>query len=129
MSIIFIVGWNGNYGDLRSGLMSVAKMSRFIDIVSTEPVKDSEGFATQVDTSVAKIRAYKEERHGTERWANMAVFSTATTMFKFRRIPDVVVDEKMIIICDGIRYHIVSVNNIRNMYVEALAERIEGSVM
>lgn len=44
--------------------MSFGKMNTFIDIISTVPVKDSEGFAVTGDTILASIRAYKEDRRG-----------------------------------------------------------------
>ena len=109
--------------------MSVAKMNTFIDIISTEPVKDAEGFATTDDTVLASIRAYKEDRRGNEIWANRAAFTTANALFRFRKIPGVVVDTTHTIICEGVRYRITSVENVRNrgMYTEVLAERVEGS--
>ena len=44
--------------------MSYGKMNTFVDIISTQPVKDSEGFTTKAGTVLASIRAYKEDRHG-----------------------------------------------------------------
>ena len=111
--------------------MSFGKMNSFIDIVSTAPHKDSEGFVTKGDHVLASVRAYKEERHGNERWANMAAFSTATALFRFRKIPGVTVDATLAIFCDGIRYRIVSAEDVRGrgMYVEVMAEKQEGTVM
>ena len=67
------------------------KMNTFIDIVSTAPVKDAEGFVTTGDNILASVRAYKEDRHGSERWANMAAFAEASALFRFRKIPGVTV--------------------------------------
>jgi len=110
--------------------MALGKMTSFIDIVSTEAVKDAEGFATTTDTIIASVRAYKEERHGSERWSNLASFSSATAMFRFRKIPNVVVDTTLYIVCNGQRYNIVSAEDVRGkgMYIEVMAELIEGSV-
>ncbi len=110
--------------------MSFGKMTSFIEIISTAPVKDSEGFVSTGDTVLANVRAYKEDRHGSEKWANMAAYSTATALFRFRRIPGLEIDTSLYIVCGGNRYRIVSVEDIRNkgMYIEALAEKIEGSV-
>ena len=110
--------------------MSLGKMNQFIEIISTTPARDAEGFAVAGDTVVANVRAYKEDRHGSEKWANMAAFSTATALFRFRRIPGLEIDTSLCIVCGGNRYRIVSVEDIRNkgMYIEALAEKIEGSV-
>ncbi|WP_254055916.1 hypothetical protein [Paenibacillus glucanolyticus] len=47
--------------------MSFGKMNTFIDIISTVPIKDEEGFATKGDNILASVLAYKEDRHGSER--------------------------------------------------------------
>lgn len=109
--------------------MSFGKMNSFIDIISTAPTKDAEGFVNHGDTVLASVRACKEERHGNEKWANMAAFSTATAMFRFRKIPTVNVDTTLFIACDGSRYRIISTEDVRGrgMYVEVLAEKIEPS--
>ncbi|KGP75000.1 phage head-tail adapter protein [Desulfosporosinus sp. Tol-M] len=109
--------------------MSYGKMNTFIEIISTAPTKDTEGFVTHGDTILASIRAYKEDRHGNERWANMAAFSEATAMFRFRKIPALTVDTAMFIICDGCRYNIVSAEDVRNrgMYVEVMATEVKPS--
>jgi len=68
--------------------MGFGKMRTFVDIISTNPVKDSEGFAEKCDVILASVRAYKEDRHGSEKWANRAVFSQASALFRFRKIPN-----------------------------------------
>jgi hypothetical protein len=110
--------------------MSFGNMNTFIDIISTAPIKDSEGFATTGDNILASVRAYKEDRHGSERWTNMAAFSTATSLFRFRKIPGLKVTTEMVITCDDGRYQILSAEDVRGrgMYVEVLAERLEPSV-
>ena len=110
--------------------MAFGKMNSFIDIVSAAPAKDAEGFVTTGDTVLASVRAYKEERHGTEKWANMAAFSTATALFRFRKIPGVEVDATLYIVCGDARYRIISAEDVRSrgMYVECLCEKLEGSV-
>ncbi len=52
--------------------MSFGKMNTFIDIITTEPVKDDEGFVNTGDTVLASVRAYKEERHGSPRSPSVA---------------------------------------------------------
>lgn len=105
-------------------------MNTFIDIITTAPVKDADGFVTQGDHVIASIRAYKEDRHGNERWANMAVFSEATALFRFRKIPGTEVTTSLFVVCGDGRYRIVSAENVRGrgMYVEVLAEKQEGTV-
>ena len=110
--------------------MSVGKMSTLCDIIFTEPVKDKEGFTTKVDTILASVRAYKEDRHGSEAWANRAAFSTATALFRFRRIPGVEIDTTLSIACADGRYRILSVEDVRSRgrYIEALCEKTEPSM-
>ena len=105
-------------------------MKEFIEIVTITPTKDAEGFMIHGDTVIAKIRAYKEERHGSERWANMAAFSTASALFRFRKIPGLVVDTSLYIICNGERFRILSAEDVkgRGMYVEVLTEKQEPTV-
>ena len=105
-------------------------MNTFIDIISTVPIKDKEGFSIKGDNILASVCAYKEDRHGSERWTNMASFSTASSLFRFRKIPGFEVTTEMVIVCDDGRYQILSVEDVRSrgMYVEVLAEKIEPTV-
>ena len=80
--------------------MSFGKMNGFADLVAVKRVKDSEGFATTVEEVLASIRVYREGRHGSQRWANLAAFSEATDLFRFRCIPDQTVTTDLIIVCD-----------------------------
>lgn len=107
--------------------MSFGKMNSFIDIISIENIIDEEGFSEKVENVVASVRAYKEDRHGTQKWANMAAFSEATTLFRFRKIPDVNITTKLYILHEGIRYDIISVENVRErgMYIEVMAKKVE----
>ena len=52
--------------------MSFGKMNGFADIVETRQVKDSEGFNHSEDEVLASVRVYREGRHGSQRWANLA---------------------------------------------------------
>ena len=69
--------------------MSFGKMNTFISIVEKQFIQDEDGFKAETDATVAEVRAYREGRHGSEKWANMASFSTATDLFRFRVIPGV----------------------------------------
>jgi len=110
--------------------MSYGKMSALCDIVSAEPGRDAEGFAQTKATVLASVRAYREDRHGSVAWANRAAFSTATALFRFRRVPGVEVDATMSIACADGLYRILSAEDVkgRGMYVEALAEKTEPSM-
>ena len=109
--------------------MSFGKMNRFIEITQKQVVTDSEGFQSESDVVVAKVRAYREGRHGSEKWANRAVFSEATDLFRFRTIHDLNITTDMRILCDGAVFEITSVEDVkgRGMYVEVLAKEVEPS--
>lgn len=109
--------------------MSFGKMNRFIEITEKQVITDSEGFQSENDVVVARIRAYREGRHCSEKWANRAVFSSATDLFRFRTIPNLNITTDMRILCDGAVFEITSVEDVkgRGMYVEVLAKEVEPS--
>ncbi len=104
-------------------------MNVLIDILFPSTVKDEEGFSTQGDIVLASVRAYREGRHGNQKWANRAAFSEATDLFRFRTIPNLAITTAMAIVCDGERFDITSVEDVsgRGMYVEVLAKKTEGA--
>lgn len=108
--------------------MSFGKMNGFIEIVRSEIGKDAEGFSIKSETVVAAVRAYREGRHGSEKWANRAVFTQATDLFRFRAIPDVTITNDMLIKCDGHRFEITSVEDVkgRGMYIEVLCQEVKA---
>jgi len=110
-------------------MMSYGKMQEFIEIVTTAPVKDAEGFATSGDTVLANVRAYFEPKNSTEKWRNNTVFAEASALFRFRKISGVIIDTTMIIIRGGERYNIISAEDVRErgMYVEVLAKAVSSS--
>lgn len=109
--------------------MSFGKMNTFIDIVETRKVKDSEGFTSTEDVILASVRAYREGRHGSERWANLAAFSEATDLFRFRVIPGLSLTTSMFLVCEDGRFDITSVEDVkgRGMYIEVLAKKVVAS--
>ncbi|GHV09595.1 hypothetical protein FACS1894217_14170 [Clostridia bacterium] len=112
--------------------MAYGKMNTNIDIISTTPTKDAEGFTTTGDTIVASVRAYKEARNTSARWERIignAAFASVTAIYRFRKIPDLTVDTTLFIADMDGRYNIVSAEDVRErgMYVEVLAEKTEGS--
>ena len=110
--------------------MSFGKMNGFADIVKTKQVQDSEGFTHSEDEVLASVRVYREGRHGSQRWANLAAFSEATDLFRFRCIPGLTVTTDHVLVTEDGRYDIVSVENVkgRGMYIEVLAKRSESTV-
>ena len=109
--------------------MSFGKMNTFVDIISVKPVKDGEGFTEKGDVILASVRAYKEDRHGSEKWANRAAFSQASALFRFRKIPNLEVTTDLVLVCSDGRYNIISVEDVkrRGMYIEVLAEKVKSS--
>ena len=109
--------------------MSFGKMNVRISIAEETIVKDAEGFATKTDTILTSLHAYREGRHGSQKWVNLAAFSEATDLFCFRKIPGLTVTTEHVILCDGERYEITSVEDVkgRGMYLKVLAKRIEAT--
>ena len=110
--------------------MSFGKMNTFIDIVSVTKKKDSEGFTVDSEEVLASVRAYREGRHGSQRWANLAAFSEATDLFRFRSIPGICVTTDHVLVCEDGRFDITSVEDVksRGMYVEVLAKKVVSTV-
>ena len=104
-------------------------MNTFIDIVERVTIKDAEGFKTEVDNIVASVRAYREGRHGNEKWSNRASFSEATDLFRFRCIPGTTITTSMVIIHSNKRFEISSVEDVKGlgMYIEVLAQEVVPS--
>ena len=100
--------------------MSFGKMNTFIDIIESVSVKDSEGFTTKSDNIIASVRAYREGRHGTEKWRNRASFFEATDLSVSRSIPGITINNcNALLFCDDGRFEITSVEDVkgREMYI------------
>ena len=104
--------------------MAVGRMREKARITKLVHVTDAMGFSSVEEITLKEIRCEKEGRHGSEKWANLATFSEATDIFKFRIIPDLKVSEDMFIIYNEERYNILSVENVkgRGMYLEVMAK-------
>ena len=109
--------------------MSFGMMNTRIDLCKKEVGLDEEGFATVENKTVSSVRAYREGRHGSERWSNRASFTDATDLFRFRVISHVEVTTAMTILCDGREFEITSIENVkgRGMYLECLAKEVVAS--
>ena len=110
--------------------MSFGKMNRFAEIKAIKNVKDSEGFSTTQEVTLAVVRVYREGRHGNQRCANLAAFSEATDLFRFRTVPGLIVSTDCFIVCDDERFEITSVEDVkgRGMYTEVLAKKVVSTV-
>lgn len=104
--------------------MSFGKMTNFLSIKRKVYATDSEGFNATEEIEAKAIRCYHEVRHGSVRWSNLAAFSEATDRFVFRVIPDLEVTTDLIFDCNNVRYTPLSVEKIRNMYIEVLAQKV-----
>ena len=106
--------------------MSIGKMSTHISIAEVVVNKDSEGFATKTDNILASVHAYREGRHGSQKWVNRAAFSEATDLFQFRVIPGLTVTTAHVILCGDDRFEITLVEDVkgRGMFLEALVKKV-----
>ena len=106
--------------------MSYGRMNTLISIAREVVTKDAEGFATKTDQVLASVFAYREGRHGSQKWVNRAVFSEATDLFRFRVSPGLVVNTTHVILCGEDRFEITSVEDVkgRGMYLEVLAKKV-----
>lgn len=109
--------------------MSFGKMNTQIQITLKQVTFDDEGFQTESDVVVATVRAYREGRHGSEKWANRAAFSEATDLFRFRTIPGVKMSTDMRLFCGDSVFEITSVEDVkgRGMYIEVLCKEVKPS--
>lgn len=101
-------------------------MTGFLIIISKEHATDDEGFKADREKVLAQVRCYREGRHGSTRWANLATFSEATDLFRFRTIPGFRFSTDYILIYNGERFTPLSVEDVksRGMYVEVLAKKV-----
>lgn len=106
--------------------MSFGRMNTLISIAREVVMKDAEGFATKTDQVIASVFAYREGRHGSQKWVNRASFSEATDLFRFRIIPTLNVTSAHLILCGDDRFEITSVEDVkgRGMYLEVLAKKV-----
>ena len=109
--------------------MSIGRMNVPISIVSETVTKDAEGFATKTDTVLASVHAYREGRHGSQKWVNRAAFSEATDLFRFRAIPGLRITTEHVLLCEDERFEITSVEDVKgkSMYLEVLAKKTEAA--
>ena len=106
--------------------MSYGRMNTLISITREVVIKDAEGFATKTDQVLALVFAYREGRHGSQKWVNRATFSEATDLFRFRVIPGLSVTTAHVIRFGVDRFEITSVEDVkgRGMYLEVLAKKV-----
>lgn len=106
--------------------MSFGKMNGFLTILQKVYKTDDEGFRKEAEDVVVQVRCYREGRHGSYRWANLAAFSEATDLFRFRCVPHFHFNTDYILVYNGERFMPLSVEDVkgRGMYVEVLAKKV-----
>ena len=109
--------------------MALGQMNKPALLCEKVFVTDSEGFSTPNVCVLANLRVFVEGRHGSERWANLAAFSEASELFRFRKIPNLKITTKQYIVYEDEEYDILSVEDIkgRNMHIEVLAKKVVAS--
>lgn len=109
--------------------MSFGKMNTFIEFFQKMQGTDTEGFKSETEVWLKRIRAYREGRHASEKWANRATFTDATDLFRFRTSPDFKPTTDMFIEHKGERFEIISIEDVkgRGMYIEILARQVKPS--
>ena len=109
--------------------MSFGNMNTFIEICDKSDSVDNEGFAVNGLRVIARVRAYREGRHGSEKWASRASFTDATDLFRIRVIPHLELNTDMLIGTEDTMFEITSIENVRGkgMYIEILARAVTPS--
>lgn len=109
--------------------MSFGQLNRQIAIARKGFTQDEEGFKTESLLTIATVRAYREGRHGSEKWANRATFSDATELFRFRIIPGTEITKDLVIRDGEEVFEITSVEDVKGkgMYLEVLCKAVEVS--
>ena len=100
-------------------------MNTVITIIHLSFDKDEDGFSKPGETVLARVRAYKENKNSTEKWANRTVLQDVSAVFRLRVIPGMEVTTDMVIDCFDGRYNIMSIENVRdrNMYLEIVGKK------
>ena len=106
--------------------MSFGKMNTVASIGRAWTDTDEEGFSVTRVSPLEVVRVYREGRHGSVRWANLAAFSEATDLFRLRTIPDLTIVPGMYVLIGSERFEILSVEDVkgRGMYLELLAKKV-----
>ena len=109
--------------------MSFGNMNTFIEICEKSDAVDLEGFSVNGTRVIKKVRAYREGRHGSEKWASRASFTDATDLFRIRTIPGIELNTDMLIGTKDAMFEITSIENVRGrgMYIEILARAVKPS--
>lgn len=107
--------------------MALGRMTIPATIKRDTVTKDADGFATTpTATELASVRVWREGRHGSARWANLATFSEATDLFRLRRVQNVEFRTGDYIVIGNDRWDIESVELVKGhgIYIEMLATKV-----
>ena len=111
----------------------LGKMRHWIHIVRKVTENDSAGFEVFVEYEhIMSTRATMELKQMNEFWINIATFSKADTLFKFRKKPGIEFDASMVILIGNLdnpntgTYNILSIDETKsaNLYYEVFAQLV-----
>lgn len=100
----------------------ISDMKTLIRIVEPIYGKDTDGFQTVSEKTVAEIPCRMEVKNATEKWTLRSDLKDATAIMTFRCIPCVTVTRFMLVYVGDDAYDIINVENIRNrgMYTQII---------
>lgn len=109
--------------------MGLGRMDHFIQVIEIVNTTDTEGFISPTVRVLAEVRAFREGRHGSEKWANRAAFTEATELYRFRTIPNLEILTSYYIYEGDKHYEITSVEDVkgRGLYTEVLCKEVKPS--
>ena len=76
------------------------KLTHFIELFRVEQGTDEDGFPVERDELLVSVRAYREDRYGSEMWKNRSLFSKATVLFRIRSIPGITLDTRCVVVTE-----------------------------
>lgn len=109
--------------------MGLGRMDHFIQIVEKVNTTDTEGFISPTVRVLWEGRAFREGRHGSEKWANRAAFTEATDLYRLRTIPNLEITTKHYIYEGNKHFEITSIEDVkgRGLYTEILCKEVKPS--
>ena len=63
------------------------KLNHFIELFRVEQETDPDGFPVERDVLLASVRAYREDRYGSETWKNRSLFLRQRRFLESERFP------------------------------------------
>jgi len=103
------------------------KLNHFIELFRVEQETDPDGFPVERDVFLASVRAYREDRYGSETWKNRSLFRQQRRFLESGEFPASHSIPRCVVVTEDGRHNILSVEDIRRkgLYWEILAERVD----